>query len=43
VHKLAYKVNKKKDENLYTILELYVMYPKLGILDPPVSPKLGTK
>jgi hypothetical protein len=24
----------KTDENLYTILELSVMYPKLGILDP---------
>ncbi len=45
VDKLAYKVKKKKekkDENLYTILELSVMYPKLGILDPSFT-KTGDK
>jgi hypothetical protein len=46
VHKLAYKVNnkkEKKDENLYTILELSVMSAKLGILDPPSFTKTGDK
>ncbi len=44
--KLAYKVKrkerKKEDENLYIILELSVMYPTVGILDPSFT-KTGDK